>query len=270
MELALFASAAASAIALARWRASRVSDEQRGRAAVTPAEQPPRLEPPRRSEAPTTAPSTAATVSRQEVVIVDRDAFATLRRAIVAAGPSRVVVVIDFDRTMTTYWAPGRRHKGKSCHGIVESDRSEELKARADALNHYYYPIEVSPELTREQKLPFMVEWYLAVNRLLIDDGLRASDIPAAVARSGVVLREGVLEVIRLCEAHGVPLLVFSAGIGDVIAEVLRQALQRPELPSVVEIVSNWMVTDATGRLTDWSEPLLHMVRGTNEAGSNI
>ena len=38
---------------------------------------------------------------------------------------------------------------------------TEELQKKFDALFKYYYPIEIDPSITIEQKIPRMVEWYL-------------------------------------------------------------------------------------------------------------
>lgn len=39
------------------------------------------------------------------------------------------------------------------CH----DDAGEELKAKAEAFNAFYYPIEVDPHRTKEEKVPYMV-----------------------------------------------------------------------------------------------------------------
>ena len=49
-----------------------------------------------------------------------------------------------------------------------------------------------------------------------------------------------------------------SAGLGDVIEEFLHQRLPFA-LADSTHVVSNRMVFDSTGRLADFSEPLLHM-----------
>ena len=194
---------------------------------------------------------------RRNEIVVNADTLAAKTAGLTDGGTRSLSVVLDFDRTMSTYWAVGRKHKGKSCHGIVEATRSRELRVKADELNAKYYPIETNPRLSAEEKIPLMVEWYSAINNLLLSDGINKEDVESAVARSGVLLRDGVSQIIDWCGEHHVPLLVFSAGIGDVLQEVLLQRYGL--LPPEVIIVSNWMQFDASGRLAGWSSPVLHM-----------
>ena len=193
---------------------------------------------------------------KQELV-VDEQVYAAKVAALNEGGLHSLSVILDFDRTMSTYWAPGRKAKGRSCHGILEAFRSPSMKARAEELNAKYFPLETSPNLSMEEKTPLMIDWYDAINGLLIADGLRREDVASAVAQSGVVLRDGVAQIIDFCGEHHVPLLVFSAGIGDVLQEVLLQRYGL--LPPEVIIVSNWMRFDADGALVGWSRPVLHM-----------
>jgi len=54
----------------------------------------------------------------------------------------------------------------------------------------------------------------------------------------------------------GVPVLVFSAGIGDILEAVLiREDSFFPNL----KVVSNYMEFDDSGRVTAFKKPLIHM-----------
>ena len=145
------------------------------------------------------------------------------------------------------------------------------MRAQAEALNAIYYPIETSEHLTREEKVPKMVEWYARVNELFIKDKLVRGDVAVAVSAalrdSRVRLRPGFAELLAFCTTYAVPLVVFSAGIGDVLLEVLRQGLGGA-CPPVMQVVSNFMVfqsanggagaaPSADDVLVGWSEPLI-------------
>jgi hypothetical protein len=54
----------------------------------------------------------------------------------------------------------------------------------------------------------------------------------------------------------GVPVLIFSAGVGDVLEEVLRR--EDAFFPNL-KVVSNYMEFDETGRLRTFKDPLIHM-----------
>ena len=231
MDAALFAAAAASAAVWLRWR----------RAAAAAADQQ------RRDRRP-----------NHEVHIADPAAFAATADAIVAGGTASLTVILDFDRTITTHYFDDGFERGATCHGIIESTRGAGLLARARELNDYYYPLEIDPDTPLAAKVPLMEEWYTKVHELLIADGMHRDDVPASVAVARLRLRPGVPELFDWCARHAVPLLVFSAGIGDVLVEVLRQRLPGG-LPPCVHVVSNMMRFDpASGALVGFSD-LIHM-----------
>jgi hypothetical protein len=78
-----------------------------------------------------------------------------------------------------------------------------------------------------------MIEWYSKSNAALVEGNFRRSQLQGAVAlaRAGkggagseaLALRGGYTDFQRRCEAAGVPLLVFSAGIANVIEEIFHQ-----------------------------------------------
>lgn len=67
--------------------------------------------------------------------------------------PSSLMLIVDFDRTMSTAAC------GTSCHGVVEScsGLSADYKAKTKALFEHYYPIEIDPTTAVEHKIPLMV-----------------------------------------------------------------------------------------------------------------
>jgi len=89
--------------------------------------------------------------------------------------------------------------------------------------------------------------------------------IATAVADcSTIQLRDGVQEFLRQCQEAKppIPVLIMSAGLGDVIEEFLRQRLPFPLAPTTV-VVSNRLYFDSSGQLTAFSEPLMHMFNKT-------
>jgi 5'-nucleotidase len=208
----------------------------------------------------TTAPPPPVT---HEAHMADAVAFAATADAIVAGGASSLTVIMDFDRTITTHWADeSRTARGATCHGIVESTRGAGLLAKCRELNERFYPIEVDADTPLAVKIPAMEDWYTSVHNLLIADGLQRADVATSVAAARLRLRRGVPEIFDWCDRHAVPLLVFSAGIGDVLVEVLRQRLPGG-LPPCVHVVSNMMRFDpASGALVGFSD-LIHMFNKT-------
>lgn len=139
----------------------------------------------------------------------------------------------------------------------------------AEELFRKYYPIETSPKLSVAEKLPHMVDWYHQVHTLYLSEcNITRNDIARSVAQNSesIILRPGVTDIISWCERHSVPLVVLSAGVGNVIVEVLKQCYS-PRLPPELHVVSNEMFFDAAGALTGFSEPVLHMF---NKTGASL
>lgn len=112
------------------------------------------------------------------------DAFAHKWKKFTTDGIDRLLVIADFDYTLTPFFKdgtgassqPSRSHLGfstltlalcatderaDSSHGILlKSDAlGPEVKAAGRATFAQYYPIEQSPSLSDAEKLPFIVEW---------------------------------------------------------------------------------------------------------------
>ena len=182
---------------------------------------------------------------------------------LVQGGPGNLYVIMDFDRTMSVYWDSSRTSRAPSTHGILERGRSSEFKAKAELYTQHYFPLETDPSLSIEDKIPHMIDWYRKVHDLfLAEPFMGRSDVALAVAQSEVTLRPGVLETIAWCDRHSVPMIVMSAGIADVIAEILRQKYSKA-LPQSLHIISNSMQFDDCDKLVGFTDPVLHMFNKT-------
>lgn len=69
-------------------------------------------------------------------------------------------------------------------------------------------------------------------------------------------LRPGVEQVLAGCRDMQIPFLVFSAGIGNIIEEILKQADLYFEN---MHIVSNMMIFDDNDICVDFKDPLIHV-----------
>lgn len=114
-------------------------------------------------------------------------------------------------------------------------------------------------------KTQHMVDWVTKAHKLIVESGINKSMIREAVAlalgEGRIVARGGLAEFVELLKSIGVPLLVFSAGIADVLENVILQTLGAPEvIPAHVHVISNRCVFNEEGRLIDFSEPSLHVL----------
>lgn len=201
------------------------------------------------------------------LTLLHADAFARKWRKFVADGPAKLLVISDFDQTLTPFYKPGSggRAQEPSSHGLLLAGGalSESVAARERELFSRYFPIEMSPKLTKEEKLPFMVEWWTQAHELLVESRLTRAHIREAVALAGLSFRPGFHALLALLSSQQIPTLVFSAGLYDVIHEVLRaefRAALDADLPPNVHVVSNMMRFAADGTIEGFQGNLIHSI----------
>ncbi|EHA8588900.1 7-methylguanosine phosphate-specific 5'-nucleotidase A [Cocos nucifera] len=201
------------------------------------------------------------TVMSSEVVIRDPESLEKKKDAIRNAGTSKLQVIADFDGTLTRYWIDGCR--GQSSHGLLQQGNPE-YDAKRQALYEYYHPLEYSPTIPIEEKTKLMEEWWEKTHGLLIEGGLTYDAIKKSVAGARIAFRDGVVELFEFLEEKGVPILIFSAGLADIIEEVFRQKLHRSF--KNIKIVSNRMVFDDNGRLIAFKGKTIHVLNKNEHA----
>ncbi|KAI1887358.1 hypothetical protein AGOR_G00189480 [Albula goreensis] len=177
-------------------------------------------------------------------------------QAMQQAGPNTLQVISDFDMTLTRFSYNGKRCP--TCHNILDNSKliSEECKEKLKDLLNTYYPIEIDSGRSVEEKLPLMVEWWTKAHALLVQQRIRKDLLALVVRESDAKLREGYNVFFDQLQEHSIPLLIFSAGIGDVLEEVIRQAgVFYPN----VKVFSNYMDFDESGALRAFKGELIHI-----------
>ena len=189
------------------------------------------------------------------IIIPNPATFIEKRQQLIAGGAQSLQVISDFDHTLSAFTS-------HSSHGTLE--HAAELPAdylpKVQALFDHYYPIEMDHTISREAKEAVMVEWWEAAHALLLEYRFNRSFITSAVAQAithnKLTYRPHATTVIHYTHTHNIPLLVFSAGLGDTIAEFMAQT--GTALPNV-DVVSNFMRFDEqTGTLVGFSHDLIH------------
>ncbi|XP_075732552.1 cytosolic 5'-nucleotidase IIIB isoform X2 [Rhipicephalus microplus] len=189
---------------------------------------------------------------------------------LIKGGPKKLQVVTDFDHTIS------RSHFNRkhccSTHEVIESSPNipEEYCLQARKLHDKFYPIEIDPHISTEEKIPQMVEWYSQSHAILVSCGVEKHDFPKLVADSSIMLRDGCESLFEMLHEHQIPTLVFSAGLGDILEEALRHF--HCHFPNMM-FVSNYMQFDeeasfifflqkaflALGNIVGFKGELIHM-----------
>ncbi|XP_030225517.1 cytosolic 5'-nucleotidase 3 isoform X2 [Gadus morhua] len=176
--------------------------------------------------------------------------------SMIKGGASKLQIITDFDMTLSKFAVNGKRCP--TCHNIIDNCKlvTEDCREKLLQLKNKYYPIEIDPQLTMEEKYPFMVEWYFKSHTLLVEQRLQKDKLPDIVRESDSALREGYEHFFDRLHQHSVPVFIFSAGLGDVLEEIIRQA--GVYLPNV-KVVSNFMDFDDNGILKGFKGELIHV-----------
>lgn len=178
-------------------------------------------------------------------------------------GGDRLQVISDFDMTLSRFACDGKRCP--SSYNILDNSKviSEECRKELNALNHHYYPIEIDPHQSIQEKLPHMVEWWTKVHNLLCQQKIQKRQIAQVVGESSAMLREGYKTFFNTLYQNNIPLCILSAGIGDVLEEIIRQM---KVLHPNIHIVSNYMDFDEDGFLRGFKGQLIHTYNKSSSA----
>eukprot|EP00249_Psilotum_nudum_P011524 c23223_g1_i2 orf=257-1192(-) len=196
-----------------------------------------------------------------EVIIGNSRELERKKNMIRCSGLSRLQVIADFDMTLTKSWINGRR--GQSSHSLL-SQGNPEYDLKRKQLFEYYYPLEICPTIPIDEKTRLMEEWWEKTHGLLVDGGLNQTAIAKSVANATVEFRDGVRELFEFLEEEGVPVLIFSAGLADIIEEVMYQKLHRTFRN--IRIVSNRMEFNDDGNLVRFIGKTIHVLNKNERA----
>uniref|UniRef100_A0A8D2J8Z2 5'-nucleotidase n=1 Tax=Varanus komodoensis TaxID=61221 RepID=A0A8D2J8Z2_VARKO len=175
---------------------------------------------------------------------------------LIKGGAAKLQIITDFDMTLSRFSHNGKRCP--TCHNVIDNCKliTDDCRKKLLQLKEIYYAIEIDPSLTIEEKYPYMVEWYNKSHALLIEQGLQKDKLAEIVRESEVMLKEGYENFFDKLHEHNIPVFIFSAGIGDILEEVIHQAgVYHPN----VKVVSNFMDFDDNGILKGFKGELIHV-----------
>lgn len=101
-----------------------------------------------------------------------------------------------------------------------------------------------------------MIKWWTDAHASLVAQKLSKTDLRLMAEQARLEIRPGVDQILIDCRDTAIPFLVFSAGIGNIIEEILKGANL---FYDNMHIVSNMMVFDNQDVCVDFKEPLIHV-----------
>lgn len=173
-------------------------------------------------------------------------------------GRNGLMVISDFDFTLSKY----HDKDGNRCwatHGVFDSGANKiypDLTERLQRLKEKYIKIEFCPTMTSEEKTPYMETWWNSSHDEILKTKFTYELIDSFVKESKIELRDDCVDFVENLNANKIPLIVFSAGIGNIIEIFFKHIFE--EIPNNVHIISNMMEFDENNVAYKFSEPLIH------------
>lgn len=102
----------------------------------------------------------------------------------------------------------------------------------------------MSATLSFEDKKRAMEEWWTRTHSLIEDAGMKRLDVETCVRRGEFAFRDGIVKFFEALHDSEVPTLILSAGVADVVEEVLKQHLPGAAKSRFISVISNRLVYD--------------------------
>ncbi len=167
--------------------------------------------------------------------------------------PNNMYVVIDFDRTITA-------KDSEDSWDAAGKMLGEEFVNKSYKLYQKYRPIEQDYTITYKEKNKAMEIWYQSCMNLYYEYRLTKQKLEKSVLESGLKFREGMQEFLKEMKQKEVPVIICSAGIGNVIEIFLRNKNCYYEN---MYIISNFLTFDKDGEITEYKNKLIHTMNKT-------
>ena len=173
----------------------------------------------------------------------------------------------------------GSKTGGQTAYSLLSDSQimPEAYRTKTKQLHDHFFPLEFDPSISYDQKYKLMDEWWAQSSGALVDQSPTLETLFAAVAHAKLDLRPGFPTVVQVAHQHDIPIIVFSAGITQIIEEILRKLGPTDLLLPNVYVIANDLIVDPSSNVvTSFKEPMMHslnkkdtsvqLVRGENPA----
>ena len=162
---------------------------------------------------------------------------------------SNFYVVMDFDKTMTTI-------DSDDSWTVIQNPNILDPKLSIESLKlaDKYCPIEMDYSLDFNLKSNYMYDWYISVMELYYKYHLTYDKLLKCVKCGNVSLRKGLKKLLLNFNKNNIPVIILSAGIGNVIEQVL---ILNDCLYDNIHIISNFFSFN-NNVLLPFNNPIIH------------
>jgi len=182
---------------------------------------------------------------------------------LIQGGTKRLQVVSDFDRTITKQHENGKTHISSFGMFSLCPSVTPEYRETEHQLTSKYFPLEIDVTIPAAEKRKLMEDWWDLTEIAL--KGLKVSqeEIFDTAVKLAPSLRDGTRELFEILSKANIPVLVFSAGLGDAVVAVLNHF--DVLLPNV-KVVSNFLKRDTNEIIQGFNGTIIHLLNKNETA----
>jgi len=187
--------------------------------------------------------------------IIKGKEFENKVKEILKDGSKQLHVVADFDRTLTSAFLEGMKYK--STYAYIRDGKylGDEYNKKDLELFDEYHPHYLSNELLLEEKKKKMEKWWEKHLKLIVKYNLNREVIKDIVKDKNVNGREGFKRFLDFLHEKNIPLLIFSAGLGDIIVEFLKDEGHNDKN---IHVIANFFNFDENGNVLSYKGEIIH------------
>lgn len=189
------------------------------------------------------------------IIISNKEKLEETIKRISRDGKERFHVIADFDRTLTKAIIGGKKTPTVIAQIRDGNYLTQDYAPKAYALYDEYRPIEINPNINSEEKNKKMHEWWKKHFDLLIECGMNQKVIEDIVRNKKLKFRKGSLRLLDILNNNKVPLIIMSAGPGDMIRTYLES--ERKMHPNIY-LIANFFIFDKDGNAIGIKEQIIH------------
>jgi HAD superfamily phosphoserine phosphatase-like hydrolase len=190
----------------------------------------------------------------EELVVDDLPAFTAKVADFRQAGSAGMHVIFDFDRTLTVK-RPGSDDEVTTWH-ILQEHLPEPGRRQYQKLFKKYRALEQSGDMTSQDA----ITWWSSILDLFVEHSIDLSVVEDDFLNRASI-RPGAADLFKLCADNGIPAVILSAGIREVIDIWCRKYNIQPSL-----VISTALVLDDNNKVIGWQKETLVHVLNKSEA----
>ncbi|KAA0189796.1 hypothetical protein FBUS_04917 [Fasciolopsis buskii] len=194
-------------------------------------------------------------VSESHTLVRDELALSRQIGRMMTDGYDKLQVISDFDHTISVYRNGSMRmlttHEAIERHPDIKQSTIQELRD----LRSHFLPLETNPNLTASLRRTNLERWWNMSHELLVSEPITRRVINEVESFAPIALRKDFVKFANYLHDLHIPMTIFSAGLGDVIQQMLHSARVKM---SAINVVANFLKFDYNGNALEFRRPTIH------------